>query len=76
MWTLNRHLAAVENLTSAFPESGHKDWSIRAVSSGRFRPTAVMAANEDFDAAELILRYLFSEFGRVKLPYAIFKVLI
>jgi len=31
---------------SAFPESGHKDWSIGAVSNVRFRPEADMSLRD------------------------------
>jgi hypothetical protein len=42
MPTLNRHLAAAENLTSAFPESGSSDhWKMEKIKV-RFRPKAVI----------------------------------
>ena len=42
MPTLNRHLAAAENLTSAFPETGRSDQQKLGEIKVRFRPGAVI----------------------------------
>ncbi len=42
----------------------------------RFRPEADIVANEDFATEELIIRFLCSELGRVKLLYAAPEALI
>ena len=55
---------------SVFLQSGRSNHRNLNEIRVRFRPEADIVANEDFATEELIIRFLYSELGRVKLLYA------
>ncbi len=61
---------------SAFLQSGRSDTPKSGKTKVRFRPEADIVANEDFATEELIIRFVCSELGRVKLLYAAPEALI